>query len=100
MRCIHHHTQSCSINRSRKRTQGPLVTLPIFLGLSFVCNRWGTHAHRLGESDLHRRLKCSLLGIRDLASVTSEHFQAVVLHRVMRSGDDHAAGGARFTGNE
>jgi hypothetical protein len=100
MRRIHHHTQSYSINRLRKRTQGPLVTLSIFLGLSFVCNRWGAHAHWLGEGDLHRRLKCTLLSVWNLASITREHLQAVVFDWIVRCGDHHAAGGARFTGNE
>jgi hypothetical protein len=100
MRCIHHHAQSCSINRLRESTQDPLVTPPILLGLSFVCNRWGGHAHRLGEGDLHRCLKCTLLSIWNLAPITREHLQAVVLDWIVRGGDDHAAGGTRFSSND
>jgi hypothetical protein len=100
MRCIHHHAQSCSINRLRKRTQGPLIAPPILLGLSCVHDRWGGHLHWLSEGDLHRRLKCTLLSVWNLAPITREHLQAVVFDWIVRCGDHHAAGGARLTGNE
>ena len=73
MRRIHHHTQSYSINRLRKRIQGPLIAPPIFLGLSCVHDRWGGHLDWLSEGDLHRRLKCALVSVWNLASITREH---------------------------
>jgi hypothetical protein len=100
MRRINHHAQGAGTHGACQLRQRSRISLSIRLGLGSVSGRCGYNLQTSRQSPFDSCFKCSLLGIRDLASVTSEHFQAVVLHRVMRSGDDHAASGAWLTRNE
>jgi hypothetical protein len=97
---VNHHAQGAGAHGARKIRERSRIPISIRLRLRCMSVRWGNRLQTSCQSGFHRRLKRSLLHVRNLSPIACEHFQAVVFHGVMRCGDHHAAGGARLTGNE